>query len=157
MGIKSIKGTTENLPCNNRGICDTTLGACKCFTGWSSSDGEGRPGMLGDCGYRNDELYANWFIPLKENFLLASPIDYIWTTMQQYLFVHLFLLLLCLCCVYLSINSSPLSLMPSSHGRGLFWSYFHSRLLGLFWSYFHRRLLEPFMSCYNSYPVAVAV
>jgi hypothetical protein len=52
----SIMGTTENAPCNNRGICDATTGTCKCFYGWSSSDGMGGPGFTGDCGYRSHEL-----------------------------------------------------------------------------------------------------
>jgi hypothetical protein len=54
--FRSIKGTTENAPCNNRGICDTPTGTCMCFNGWSSSDGEGNPGYTGDCGYRSVEL-----------------------------------------------------------------------------------------------------
>ena len=28
-----IKGSTENLPCNNRGLCDETQGRCNCFDG----------------------------------------------------------------------------------------------------------------------------
>lgn len=48
----SIKGTTENAVCNNRGICDQSTGRCKCFAGWASSDGLGNIGQLGDCGFR---------------------------------------------------------------------------------------------------------
>lgn len=51
---KSIMGTTENVECNNRGLCDRDFGICRCFPTWSSSDGSGGPGDLGDCGYRND-------------------------------------------------------------------------------------------------------
>lgn len=53
-GITSIKGTTENEYCNNRGICDLTTGVCHCFFAWASSDGKGNLGKLGDCGFRND-------------------------------------------------------------------------------------------------------
>lgn len=72
----SIKGTTENAYCNNRGtssflifsfypfssllldllhlgICDFTTGTCHCFQNWASSDGHGGVGKRGDCGYRN--------------------------------------------------------------------------------------------------------
>ena len=53
-GITSVKGTTENEFCNNRGICDLTTGVCHCFQAWASSDGKGNLGKLGDCGFRND-------------------------------------------------------------------------------------------------------
>lgn len=48
----SVTGTTENALCNNRGLCDYDTGICSCFTGWSSSDGAGQAGSVGDCGYR---------------------------------------------------------------------------------------------------------
>lgn len=53
-GITSVKGTTENVYCNNRGICDLSTGVCHCFFAWASSDGKGNLGQLGDCGFRND-------------------------------------------------------------------------------------------------------
>lgn len=49
----SIRGTTENAYCNNRGLCDFTKGICHCFMYWASSDGQGNVGDIGDCGYRN--------------------------------------------------------------------------------------------------------
>ena len=44
LGFSSVKGTTENEECNNRGLCDRTFGRCVCNTGFSSSDGMGRSG-----------------------------------------------------------------------------------------------------------------
>jgi len=77
--IASVQGTTETAVCNNRGICDPVTGTmryavhvvhvdvlfiydmcivfsgiCKCFPNWYSSDGNGNPGNLGDCGFRKD-------------------------------------------------------------------------------------------------------
>lgn len=58
-GLTSILGTTENMACNNRGLCDEASGKCQCFKTWSSSDGRGGAGDTGDCGYRNDMLYSH--------------------------------------------------------------------------------------------------
>ena len=35
---EKVKGTTENLPCSNRGICDYTTGMCQCFQGFTKND-----------------------------------------------------------------------------------------------------------------------
>jgi hypothetical protein len=68
--------------CNNRGLCNkvtgiehiicklrniffvittfllcflpSILGICECFPDWTSSDGDGHPGNLGDCAYMMD-------------------------------------------------------------------------------------------------------
>jgi hypothetical protein len=60
LGLQSIRGTTETDICNNRGLCDTKTGLCKCFDTWTSSDGgrQGKAGSTRDCGYRNDRLYS---------------------------------------------------------------------------------------------------
>jgi hypothetical protein len=50
--LRSHKGTTENGECSNRGLCNTATGRCECFLGFSSSDGRGSEGPLGECGYR---------------------------------------------------------------------------------------------------------
>lgn len=47
----SVDGTREEVDCSNRGTCDTNTGVCKCYPGFSSSDGAGGAGTLGDCGY----------------------------------------------------------------------------------------------------------
>ena len=47
-----VRGTAVDVVCSGRGLCDNTVGTCKCFTGWGSSDGMRGPGGVGDCGYR---------------------------------------------------------------------------------------------------------
>jgi hypothetical protein len=47
----SVKGTKENALCNDRGLCDFSTGRCKCFEGYSSSDGDGNEGERNDCGF----------------------------------------------------------------------------------------------------------
>nr|AIG55691.1 secreted protein [Thraustotheca clavata] len=54
----SVIGTKENALCSNRGHCDYTNGLCVCHTGFTSSDGYGRPGSRGDCGFM-EPIYLN--------------------------------------------------------------------------------------------------
>ena len=44
--------------CASRGICDREQGICKCFVHYTSSDGRGRRGQSGDCGWYNEEHTA---------------------------------------------------------------------------------------------------
>jgi hypothetical protein len=53
----SVMGTKENAECSNRGLCDATTGKCKCYEGYSSSDGDGNEGDRGDCGFL-EPLYS---------------------------------------------------------------------------------------------------
>lgn len=39
--------------CNRRGVCNRLTGQCTCQPGYSSSDGYGNRGQLGDCGYNS--------------------------------------------------------------------------------------------------------
>lgn len=50
-GFHAVKGSTENLECSGRGICDYSSGACTCFGGYGSSDGEYGEGTRGDCSW----------------------------------------------------------------------------------------------------------
>ena len=52
---ETTAGTKENVACSDRGICDESLGICKCFQGYSTSDGNGGEGRRGDCGRINDD------------------------------------------------------------------------------------------------------
>lgn len=54
---EATKGTRENKECSDHGICDRQLGVCKCFPGYTSSDGSGGSGTRSDCGFR-DSMYA---------------------------------------------------------------------------------------------------
>uniref|UniRef100_A0A6V1QSW3 EGF-like domain-containing protein n=1 Tax=Heterosigma akashiwo TaxID=2829 RepID=A0A6V1QSW3_HETAK len=49
-------GTKEDEYCSNRGICDTETGLCACNTDWDTSNGYGKQGTRGDCGYATDTI-----------------------------------------------------------------------------------------------------
>jgi hypothetical protein len=55
VSYKPVQGTKENDICSNRGLCDTSEGSCLCFDTngdtFGSSDGYGKPGIRGDCGF----------------------------------------------------------------------------------------------------------
>ncbi|DAZ99520.1 TPA: hypothetical protein N0F65_005392 [Lagenidium giganteum] len=53
LGQTSVAGTREDAYCSNHGKCDFTSGTCVCDPQWSSSDGKGGPGTIGDCGYHH--------------------------------------------------------------------------------------------------------
>jgi hypothetical protein len=46
-------GTKEYITCSGRGLCDHAFGVCECFHGYASSNGQGKVGTFGDCGYKN--------------------------------------------------------------------------------------------------------
>ncbi|KAF1313460.1 hypothetical protein FI667_g17321, partial [Globisporangium splendens] len=54
----SRRGTKENAVCSNRGVCNPVSGTCRCAFGFTSSDGNGKEGDRGDCGYK-DLIYLN--------------------------------------------------------------------------------------------------
>ena len=43
-----LDGDDSLYTCYNHGICNHDTGACKCFSGWGSSDGNGNLGSLKD-------------------------------------------------------------------------------------------------------------
>jgi len=51
----AIKGSKENAECSNRGVCDEGTGTCRCFDTngdiYAGSDGYGKSGSRGDCGF----------------------------------------------------------------------------------------------------------
>ena len=49
--FNDINGTKEFNTCSDRGLCSYGLGLCTCFSGYGSSDGNGKEGKLGECGY----------------------------------------------------------------------------------------------------------
>jgi hypothetical protein len=54
--LEHTKGTKESVSCSDRGICDTTLGSCACFSGYGSSDNKVGPGPVLNCGYKEPIL-----------------------------------------------------------------------------------------------------
>jgi hypothetical protein len=55
--FENVKGTTENLDCAGRGICDQESGLCVCNFMFASSDGHGNSGTKGDCGFLDDSPF----------------------------------------------------------------------------------------------------
>jgi len=58
--LVSVTGTTEAAECSDRGICDRALGTCRCFDGYRSSDGNGKAGTRGDCGFLVPDIESLW-------------------------------------------------------------------------------------------------
>lgn len=49
--VETVRGTRETQVCSDHGICDDDTGSCLCHRGYASSNGNGGPGPLGDCGW----------------------------------------------------------------------------------------------------------
>lgn len=55
--VTSVTGTRENAECSNHGLCDYTIGVCKCDSQYTSSNGFGALGQRRDCGVQVTEGY----------------------------------------------------------------------------------------------------
>lgn len=55
------KGSTEQLDCAGRGNCDPIEGLCTCNYMFASSDGHGKTGTRGDCGFLDDTPFPVGF------------------------------------------------------------------------------------------------
>ena len=51
---ESVTGVAQNVECSNRGLCNHLTGQCKCFDGFTSSNGAGATGARADCGFQRD-------------------------------------------------------------------------------------------------------
>ncbi|CAM9146187.1 unnamed protein product [Ectocarpus fasciculatus] len=60
-------GTKDAKECSNRGSCNRQTGHCMCYSKFSSSDGMGGEGDMGDCGY------YDWHDP-PTNCTTATPV-----------------------------------------------------------------------------------
>ena len=50
----SVAGTKVPYECSANGYCDRKTGICDCFEGFYSSDGDGKQGTRGDCGFKQN-------------------------------------------------------------------------------------------------------
>merc|ERR1711871_684582 len=48
---ESIEGNKVAYECSNAGQCDRSTGLCKCYSGFTSSNGQNQSGRRGDCGF----------------------------------------------------------------------------------------------------------
>ena len=55
---EATKGTKLDAECSRHGYCDHREGACVCFEGWATSDGDGAAGHRRDCGWNPGEAGA---------------------------------------------------------------------------------------------------
>jgi len=75
-----VQGTKESVSCSERGTCLDTAGTCTCDTGWDSSDGAGRAGYRGDCGYATQIItYCPGVPPCTANGVCSGPPTYVCT------------------------------------------------------------------------------
>jgi hypothetical protein len=58
----ATQGTKEDAVCNNRGLCDSDTGLCTCYLAWTSSNGQGAVGTLGDCGVRSGVVLYDYML-----------------------------------------------------------------------------------------------
>ena len=69
---KIVKGTKESDVCSNHGICDERKGVCECLEHWMTSDGYGKPGTRGDCGYFNPIITEEYRLENDDSTTVSS-------------------------------------------------------------------------------------
>ena len=47
-------GASGDEVCSNRGLCDAATGRCQCFLGFGASNNDRRPGVVENCGWREE-------------------------------------------------------------------------------------------------------
>ena len=52
----AVEGNRIPTECSSRGVCDRFSGVCKCYSGFTSSNGIGGRGRLNDCGFQESEV-----------------------------------------------------------------------------------------------------
>lgn len=57
--FQDVPGTKEFNTCSDRGLCNWNTGICECFLGYGSSNGQGKEGRVGDCGYVEPVVYKD--------------------------------------------------------------------------------------------------
>eukprot|EP00937_MAST-01D_sp_MAST-1D-sp2_P001998 g1998.t1 len=57
--VETTKGDKESVECSEHGVCDHTMGQCKCFKGYTSSNHDSQEGDYRDCGHINQNPNNN--------------------------------------------------------------------------------------------------
>ena len=56
----AVEGNRVATECSSRGVCDRYSGSCKCYSGFTSSNGIGGRGSFNDCGFQEVETSTGY-------------------------------------------------------------------------------------------------